>query len=78
MAILYYSGGHMNLVMTMLPPLVFVLSVSAAVHLVNYYRDALEEDRAPGGALSGFATWLAPVRAGFGHDGHRPAVAGRQ
>ena len=40
---LYYSGGNMNLVMTMLPPLVYVLSISAAVHLVNYYRDAMAE-----------------------------------
>lgn len=53
LATLYYSGGHMNLLMTMLPPLVFVLSVSAAVHLINYYRDAIAE--------SGLAT--APRRA---------------
>ena len=44
LAILYYTGGNMNLVMTMLPPLVFVLSISASVHLVNYYRDALQHD----------------------------------
>ncbi len=43
LAILYYTGGTMNLVMTMLPPLIFVLSVSTSVHLVNYYRDALDE-----------------------------------
>ena len=43
LATLYYSGGHMNLLMTMLPPLVFVLSLSAAVHLINYYRDAIAE-----------------------------------
>ncbi len=43
MAILYYTGGNMNLVMTMLPPLIFVLSISSTLHLVNYYRDALEE-----------------------------------
>jgi predicted RND superfamily exporter protein len=55
MAILYYTGGHMNLVMTMLPPLIYVLSISAAVHLVNYYRDALKEgsgDDAPVRALA--------------------------
>ncbi len=40
LAILYYSGGEMNLLMTMLPPLIYVLSISSAVHLVNYYRDA--------------------------------------
>lgn len=42
LSILYLTGGHMNLVMTMLPPLIYVLSISSAVHLVNYYRDAVE------------------------------------
>ncbi len=54
LAILYYTGGSMNLVMTMLPPLVYVLSVSAAVHVVNYYRDAIDEtglDTAPAKCL---------------------------
>ncbi|MEO2048506.1 MAG: MMPL family transporter, partial [Pirellulales bacterium] len=40
LAILYVSGSKMNLLMTMLPPLIYVLSISSAVHLVNYYRDA--------------------------------------
>ena len=55
LAALYYSGGNMNLVMTMLPPLVYVLSISAAVHLVNYYRDARAEgdpDAAPMRAMA--------------------------
>ncbi|MEX2188886.1 MAG: MMPL family transporter [Pirellulales bacterium] len=43
LAILYYTGGTMNLVMTMLPPLIFVLGISTSIHLVNYYRDALAE-----------------------------------
>ncbi len=40
LAILYFSGNKMNLLMTMLPPLIYVLSISSAVHLANYYRDA--------------------------------------
>jgi len=43
LAILYFSGGTMNLLMTMLPPLIYVLSISSAVHLVNYYRDATND-----------------------------------
>ncbi len=50
LALLYFSGGKMNLLMTMLPPLIYVLSISAAVHLANYYRDALV-DAAPAIAL---------------------------
>lgn len=44
LSVLYFSGGNMNLLMTMLSPLVFVLTISSAVHLGNYYRDAVEED----------------------------------
>jgi len=40
LAMLYFSGSQMNLLMTMLPPLIYVLSISSAVHLANYYRDA--------------------------------------
>jgi len=43
LAILYFSGNTMNLLMTMLPPLIYVLSISSAVHLVNYYRDATSD-----------------------------------
>ncbi|MCH8923264.1 MAG: MMPL family transporter [Planctomycetes bacterium] len=43
LAVLYYTGGEMNLLMTMLPPLVYVLTISAGVHLTNYYRDAIRE-----------------------------------
>ena len=43
LAILYFSGGKMNLLMTMLPPLIYVLTISSAVHLANYYRDATRD-----------------------------------
>tara|TARA_R110002049_G_scaffold305056_2_gene501042 strand:+ start:1384 stop:3642 length:2259 start_codon:yes stop_codon:yes gene_type:complete len=44
LAVLFFSGSYMNLLMTMLPPLVYVLSISSAVHLANYYRDAVAEE----------------------------------
>jgi predicted RND superfamily exporter protein len=40
---LYFTGGSMNLVMVMMPVLVFVLAISAAIHLANYYREAVAE-----------------------------------
>ncbi len=55
LAVLYYSGGRMNLTMTTLPTLVFVLTTSAALHLTYYYRQALQEtdsENAPGLAIS--------------------------
>jgi predicted RND superfamily exporter protein len=66
LSLLYYTGGSMNLVMTMLPPLVFVLSVSAAIHLVNYYRDALQQPTEQPTPMS------APLQAL--RDGWRPCL----
>ena len=39
----YFSGSPMNAVLIVLPPLVFVLTVSSGIHLSNYYLDALAE-----------------------------------
>jgi len=53
-AIVYYTGGSMNLLVLLVPVLVYVLAVSASVHLLNYYRDAVETHgalRAPQEAL---------------------------
>ncbi len=36
------SGGHIDSVMLMIPSLIYVLSISAGVHLANYYLDAVE------------------------------------
>ena len=55
LAAIYYSGWHLDSVLLMAPPMVFVLSVSAAIHLVNYYQDACithGEQRAPQQALA--------------------------
>ena len=38
-----YFGGKMNLVLVVMPVLVYVLAMSSGVHLVNYYRDAAAE-----------------------------------
>jgi predicted RND superfamily exporter protein len=42
-AVIYFTGGSMNLLVILVPVLVFVLSVSASVHLANYYRDAVRQ-----------------------------------
>ena len=41
LSILFWSGGTMNLTMVMLPTLTFILGVSAAIHMANYYRRAV-------------------------------------
>ncbi|QDT06393.1 MMPL family protein [Rubripirellula lacrimiformis] len=43
LAAVYYTGTPMNAVLIVLPPLVFVLTVSAGIHLSNYYLDIVHE-----------------------------------
>lgn len=42
--------GRMDAVMMSMPPLVYVLGLSGAIHLVNYYRDARVAHGLPGAA----------------------------
>lgn len=43
LAMVYYAGYDMNAVLIVLPPLVFVLTVSAGIHLSNYFLDIIRE-----------------------------------
>ncbi|MDH3719135.1 MAG: MMPL family transporter [Planctomycetota bacterium] len=43
LAAVYFTGTNMDAVLLMMPGLVFVLGVSGAVHLTNYYRDGLRQ-----------------------------------
>ena len=38
-SVVYYTGGQFSAVLIVLPTLVFMLTLSGAVHLMNYYRD---------------------------------------
>ena len=53
LALVIYTGSQMDSVMLMLPSLVYVLCISAGIHIANYYRDAIRT-----GGLEG-----APVQA---------------
>ena len=44
MALVMYSGQQLSMVLSVMPVLVYVLSVSAGVHLVHYSRSAKEAD----------------------------------
>jgi predicted RND superfamily exporter protein len=41
LALVYFSGGDMNAVLIVLPTLVFVLSISAGIHLTNYFMEEI-------------------------------------
>ncbi|OUW83213.1 MAG: hypothetical protein CBD74_06100 [Saprospirales bacterium TMED214] len=43
LAMVYYTGVPMNAVLIVLPPLIFVLTVSAGIHLSNYYLDVASD-----------------------------------
>lgn len=59
-AIIYLCGSHMDSVMLMVPTLVFVLSISAGIHLVNYYGDAVSETGLGGAARKGLGIAWQP------------------
>ena len=40
MAVVHFTGGTMNLLLVMMPTLIYVLTISGGVHLANYYRDS--------------------------------------
>lgn len=66
LTILYVAGGHMNLVMTMLPPLVYVLTISTSIHMVNYYRDAFEESGPASASLKSLVLGWKPCALASG------------
>ncbi len=43
LAIVWFLGGTMDAILMTMPSLVYVLGLSGAVHVVNYYRDACRE-----------------------------------
>lgn len=44
LAVVYIVGLEMNAILIVLPPLVFVLTASAGIHLSNYYLDVIASD----------------------------------
>jgi uncharacterized protein len=39
MAIVYWTGGRVDAILMTMPSLVYVLGLSGAIHVINYYRD---------------------------------------
>ena len=40
-AVVHYSGRNLDAILIMMPTVVYVCALSGAIHLVNYYRDAV-------------------------------------
>jgi len=43
MATVYYTGGQMNVILTVMPVLMLVLGLSGGIHLIHYYEEAVAE-----------------------------------
>ncbi len=55
LGIVWWTGGSVDAILMSMPSLVYVLGLSGAVHIVNYYREAVQEnglEGAPETALS--------------------------
>lgn len=42
-ALIYWTGSHADSISSLISSLVYVLTISAGVHLINYYRETLNE-----------------------------------
>jgi uncharacterized protein len=49
LAIVWWTGGTVDAIMMSMPSLVYVLAISGALHLVNYYRETVQQDGLAGG-----------------------------
>jgi len=44
LAMVYFTGSYSDAVLLSMPSLVYVLAISGAIHIVNYYHDAIREN----------------------------------
>jgi hypothetical protein len=44
LSIIAIMGDHTDAILFSMPPLIYVLAISGAIHLINYYRDAVLND----------------------------------
>ncbi len=50
LGLVWWTGGTLDAIVMSMPSLVYVLGLSGAVHIINYYRDAVEEQGLSGAA----------------------------
>lgn len=60
LAMVYLIGARMNAVLIVLPPLVFVITVSTGVHLVNYFTDEFRSGPLEGATARALARGWRP------------------
>jgi predicted RND superfamily exporter protein len=60
LAIVWYSGAKVDAILLTMPSLIYVLTVSGAIHIVNYYRDAVAEEGLAGAPARAIAKAVVP------------------
>ena len=53
LAAVYWTGNTMDAVLMSMPSMLYVLAISGAIHLVNYYREAIKEHGLDGAPEAG-------------------------
>jgi len=71
LAIVYWTGGHVDAILMSMPSLVYVLGLSGAIHIVNYYRDEVRNHGTAGAASraarhAAIPCTLAAITTGLG------------
>jgi predicted RND superfamily exporter protein len=61
LAFVFWTGQTTDAVMMSMPSMLYVLAVSGAIHLVNYYRDAIREQGIEGAAERALAHGWKPA-----------------
>ncbi len=61
LAIIWLTGETVDAIVLSMPSLVYVLAISSAVHLINYYRDAVQEGGEEGAAERAVAHAFKPA-----------------
>lgn len=60
LAIVHYTGGKVDAILLSMPTLVYMLTIAAAVHIVNYWRDSLGEGDAATAAAHAVSKGFVP------------------
>jgi len=59
-SIVYFTGSNMDSILLMMASLVYVLGVSATIHLLHYYRDAIDEHGMSGAVVRAVRYAIVP------------------
>ncbi|MGL6225159.1 MAG: efflux RND transporter permease subunit [Thermoguttaceae bacterium] len=63
LAMVWLTGGHCDAILLSMPALVYVLTIAASIHIINYYFDAIREGGLDGAAERAIRHALFPCLA---------------